>query len=77
MFKTGSFENEIYQSMEKNLVSNHVETNRGFGKLAKAIDYLNAAADVFERAGMHKQATEITEVLQGLLQQLSGKTSSL
>jgi len=32
---------------------------------------------VFEKAGMHKQAIEVTEVLQGLLTQLSSKTSTL
>jgi hypothetical protein len=77
MFKTGSFENEIFRSMEKTLASNQLEAKYGFDKLAKAADYLNAAAAVFEKAGMHKQAIEVTEVLQGLLDQLSGKTSTL
>lgn len=76
MFKNSSFANEIFHSMEKTLVSNQVENKYGFNKLAKAADYLNAAAEVFEKAGMHKQAIEVTEVLQGLLHQLSGKTST-
>lgn len=75
MFKTASFEDEIYRSMEKTLISNQAENQYGFDKIAKAADYLNAAAEVFEKAGMYKQATEITEVLQGLLSQLSGKAS--
>ncbi len=76
MFKYGSFEKEIYSSMEKRLVAKQVETKYGFNKLAKAADYLNAAAQVFEDAGMHEQSAEVTEVLQELAVQLSGKTSS-
>lgn len=75
MFKNGSFEEEIRQSMEKTLVANQVEKNHSFKKLAQAADYLNAAAEIFEQAGMAEQADEITEVLQGLAYQLSGKTS--
>ena len=75
MFKTASFEDEIYRSMEKQLASNQVENTHGFKRLAQATDYLNAAAEIFEQAGMSEQAVEITEVLQGLARQLSGKTS--
>ena len=75
MFKKTSFEDEIYQSMEKQLVSNQVENKYGFKRLAQAADYLNAAAEIFEHAGMSEQAEQVTEVLQGLAQQLSGKTS--
>lgn len=76
MFKNSSFVDEIYHSMEKTLVSNQTENKYGFDKLSKAADYLNAAAEVFENAGMYKQANEVTEVLYGLLKQLSNKTSS-
>jgi len=75
MYKAGSFEEEIRQSMEKTLVANQVEKNHGFKRLAQAADYLNAAAEIFEQAGMTEQAEEITEVLQGLAHQFSGKTS--
>jgi hypothetical protein len=75
MFKSGSFEEEIRQSMEKTLVATQVEQNHGLKKLAQAADYLNAAAEIFEQAGMSEQAEEITEVLQGLARQFSGKTS--
>lgn len=67
MFKDASFEDEIYRSMEKNLVSTQVENTHGFKRLAQAVDYLNAAAEIFEQAGMSEQASEITEVLQGLV----------
>jgi hypothetical protein len=75
MFKKASFEDEIYHSMEKQLVATQVENEHGFKRLAQAADYLNAAAEIFEQAGMSEQADEITEVLHGLSQQLSGKTS--
>jgi hypothetical protein len=64
MFKNNSFENEIYQSMEKNLVANQVEDTHGFNKIAKAIDYLNNAANIFEKAGMYSEASEVIEILE-------------
>lgn len=74
MFKIGSFEEEIYKSMEKNLVSNQTENKYNFGKLSKAADLLNAAAVLFDKAGMRSEAAEVTKVLTSLAQQLSGKT---
>jgi hypothetical protein len=65
MFKT-SFEDEIYRSMEKNLVVNQVENSYGFNRLAQAAECLNAAAEIFDQAGMHDTATEVMEVLQDL-----------
>jgi len=70
MFKNNSFEDEIYRSMEKTLVSNQVENKHGFNRLAKAVDFLNEAASIFELAGMHKEAAEVTEVLQSLAKDL-------
>lgn len=75
MFKSDGFEDEIFRSMQKTLVSNQVETQHGFNKLAKAVDFLNAAAQIFENAGMHEEAAEVTGVLQSLANQLSSKTS--
>jgi hypothetical protein len=77
MFKTASFEDEIYRSMENKLVEAQVENKHGFNKLAQAVNCLNAAAEIFEQAGMPAEAAEITEVLQGLAKDLSGKTSSV
>lgn len=74
MFKSGSFEDEIYRSMETKLVSNQLENKFSFDKIAKAADYLNAAASLFDKAGMYGEAAEVTEVLQSLAKQL-GKTS--
>lgn len=66
MFKQGSFEDELYRSMEKTLVKNQTENRHGFNKLAKAADLLNTAADIFERAGMRKEAEEIVNIMQSL-----------
>jgi hypothetical protein len=70
MFKQGSFEDEIFRSMEKNLVKNQTENTYGLNKLAKAVDYLNEAAAIFEHAGMSSEATQITEILQVLAKEL-------
>lgn len=70
MFKTGSFSDEIYHSMEKTLVKSQVENKHGLNKLAKAVDYLNDAAAIFERAGMHSEAAQVIEVLQALTKEL-------
>ena len=72
MFKQASFEEEIYRSMQKQLVSNQVESQYGFTRLAQAVDYLPAAAEIFDQAGMVEQAQEITEVL---LELKNNKTS--
>lgn len=74
MFKQGSYEDEIFRSMEKTLVDSQVENTHGLSKLAKAVDYLNDAAAIFERAGMLEEAAQITEVLQGLTKDLTWLT---
>jgi len=78
MFKSSSFEQEIYQSMEQALVKNQSEQQLGLNKLSRAIDNLNAAAEIFENAGMIEPASEITEVLQSLaMEQLTSKAFSV
>lgn len=69
MFKNSGFEDEIYRSMEKQLVSNQVEDKHGFKRIAQAADYLKAAADIFDQAGMTNEADEITQVLEELVGQ--------
>lgn len=66
MFKINSFDDEIYSSMEKSLVKAQTEEQYGFNKLAKAVNYLNAAAAIFEQAGMLTEADEVIEVLQSI-----------
>lgn len=71
MFKTASSESEIMQAMSKGLSATHVEQVHGFDKLAKAADYLSAAAEIFDDAGFPTVADDITAVLQGLVKQLN------
>jgi len=66
LFKQATFEDEIYRSMEKQLVANQTESKHGFKRLAQAIDLLNTAAEIFDQAGMSERAEEVTEVLQDL-----------
>jgi len=72
MFKRANFEEEIYQSMEKQLVSNQLERQYGFSKLALAAEYLNKAASIFEAADMSDIAEDITQTLDGLSNYLQG-----
>lgn len=66
MFKIASVADELYNSMERTLVSHQVDERQGFSKLARAIDYLNLAAKIFEKSGLNSEANEITKVLQSL-----------
>ena len=67
MFKQAtSFEDEIYRSMEQTLVKNQTENTYGFQKLAQVVECLNAAAEIFEQAGMSDTATDIAQVLESL-----------
>lgn len=78
VFKQGSFEDEIYRSMEKTLVKNQTEDRHGFNKLAKAADLLNTAAAIFDSAGMSKESKEVTKVLQSMaVDQLMSEAFSL
>lgn len=68
MFKRASFEDEIRQSMEKQLVSSQVEQQHGFNKLAKAMEYLQAASEIFQNAEMSDVSQDIDQVLQSLVE---------
>ena len=73
MFKIGSFEDELYRTMEKKLIRNQNERDtRGLGKIAKAIDYLNSSASIFEDVGMEEEAIKVTKILENLVNQLNG-----
>lgn len=67
MFKQAGLEDEIYRSMENQLMNNQLEQNHGFKRLAQATDLLNKAAEIFEQAGMMETAEDITEVLRDLV----------
>jgi hypothetical protein len=68
MFKTANCQDELLESMEKNLVAHQVENQYGFQKLARAIDCLNAAAEIFEQADMPEVSEQIAVVLQDLVE---------
>jgi len=67
MFKRGSIEDELMRSMEKELVSNRLESQYGFNKIARAIDNLSAAACLFDKAGMNDISDGIMEVLSSVV----------
>ena len=69
MFKTASFEQELMQSMSEKLVENQTENQYSYNKIAKAADYLNAAAEIFDDTGMHKEAEVITRLLEKMAQE--------
>lgn len=66
MFKYGSIEEELQVSMNKQLVANEVENKHGFTRIAKALDYLNAAASIFDQSGFQKEAEDISSILEEL-----------
>jgi len=63
MFKQSSFETELFESMEKQLKTNELESKKGFNRLAKAADLLNTAAIILDKAGMTSEADAITKIL--------------
>jgi hypothetical protein len=73
MFKSGSIESELMRSMEKQLVANNIESKYKFSKMAKVLDYLNAAAHIFEKAGLSSEAIEITDVLKKIAEDAGWK----
>lgn len=73
MFRMGSFEDEIYRSMETSLAKNQTENTYGFQRLAKAVDFLNTAAEIFDQAGMSEESRQITEILRSLAKDFSNE----
>lgn len=70
MFKQGSFEDEIFRSMETSLVKNQTEEKHGLSKLAKAADLLNEAASIFDDAEMFQESKDVSDILQNLAKDL-------
>jgi len=64
MFKISSFEQELMKEMQSRLVANQAENEYSFNKLAKAADYLNTAAELFDDVGMNKEAESVTRILE-------------
>lgn len=66
MFKISSFEQELMKEMQSRLVQNQAENQYSFNKLAKAADYLNNAAELFDDVGMNKEAEVVTRLIEKL-----------
>jgi hypothetical protein len=66
MFKIGSFEKELIESMEKNLVKNQIEKTSANHQIDKAANFLSAAANLFKKAGMAEEANEISQIINSL-----------
>ena len=73
MFGNGGFEDEIYESMKKQLMSNQLEKTHGFNKLSEAVDCLNFAAKTFEQAGMIQESIEVNNILSEITQEINKK----
>ena len=71
MFNDDDISNEIYKSMEKQLVSNQLENKYAFNKYARTIDYLNKAASIFDKAGMYQEANEISNIMNDFAAKIS------
>ena len=72
------FSAEIMSSMRNNLAASSVEKTHSFKKLAKAIDYLNDAAEIFDDNGLYIQSSELGSVLSSLvMEQLISQGSTL
>ncbi len=63
MFKRASAEHEIAQSMNKVLDKLAEETMFHRDELSKAIDYLDAAAGIFEQAGLEQFSEQLINIL--------------
>ena len=75
MFKINNFENELYKTMETTLVANQVEASHGFNKLAKAVEYLSKAAELFDDAQMHSESEEISNIINSFASSVKSKPS--
>lgn len=64
LFKFGSLEDEIMKSMETSLVKYQKDQLFGHEKLAKAVDHLSAAAEIFDDTGFSKEAEFVTRLIE-------------
>jgi hypothetical protein len=58
--------------MENKLIEKQAEDKGNFNKLAKALNYLNDAAELLEKSKMNKQADEITKIISNLSKTIKG-----
>src|SRR5271163_4365909 len=64
MFKMGSFEEELAKGMETKLVSRQTENQFSFDRIAKAVDFINAASQIFDDTGFYTEAEVLTKMLE-------------
>ena len=76
MFDKKDFSAEIATSMQSNLVGNGIEKQaEQINKFAKALDYLNHVAEIFDELGLRKEAEATTTLLEVVAKKKS-KTKS-
>lgn len=73
MFKQGSFQDEIFENMEKSLVANQNQESSGFARLLKAAERLNSAANILKNAGMIAESESIKSIILELAKELKAK----
>lgn len=61
MIKKSLFEDELMLGMQRELQS--YERKQGISNLVKAADYLQAAAEILEEAGLTKKADQVLQIL--------------
>ena len=66
LFTTSSFELELAETMSKQLVTSQLENKYSFNKVAKAADYINAAAELLDDTGFATEAKLLTRVIERL-----------
>lgn len=71
MFKQASNIEELVGAMEKNLISNNIEKSYNFNKIAKALDLLNKAAEIFDDHGFSDEAKMVEDLLIDINDQIS------
>jgi len=72
MFKIENFEEEIYNTMEKNIVKNQNENK--FQKIVKAAEYLTNAALLFEKAGMKEESKDIKNIINACIKNIKSES---
>ncbi len=66
MFKYASCDTELMRAMENNLIDKVADENHNLSKIARAIEYLSVAADIFDNANMSEESDEVTSILESL-----------
>jgi hypothetical protein len=68
MWKTSSVADELFEVMQQQLLTKQASDNtRELSKIAQAVDFLNQAAEILDRANMTEAANDLTKILEGLV----------